>query len=572
MAARVLSEIKVERDVEMKTRDGVILRADVYRPKAEGPFPVLVCRTPYDKAAPLNADFAKALAARGYIAVTQDIRGSHRSDGNLVWQFKAEAFPVECRDGEDCVHWAAELPGSDGRVGTFGVSYSSWLSWCMAAHRPPPLRALAMSGIPASIHDLNFGIFETGRRLQWTFSQASALRHRAGDTGWPDTLAEANEDWLQIQRGKWTWHLPLDTIPAEVFGPLDGDLKAYMREQARELWPLPEVHRGLDIPVLVQTGWWDRLSLCISHYTGMVENGAPDVAGKHRLYIGPWPHHPFGMKGRIGPVNYGPEADVYYPDMIADWYDFHYKGRATALATGAPVQLFIVNDNTWQGFETWPPPAMRETAFHLGGGGSANTPAGDGRLTREAPGADEPADHYTYDPVDPVMSLMGADSQMLPVDQRRNARRRDILVYQTEPLAEDLLLIGPVRMELWAASDRPDTDFAVKLIEVRPDGLAINLSSGILRARYREGYHREVMLTPGEPTLLTIGLLPVGVRLQTGSRLRVDIASADFPAFDRNHNTGRDDLSDATLVVAHQTIFHDAAHPSRIVLPVVAEE
>jgi len=563
-------DVVVARDVAMATRDGVILRADVWRPKGRGPFPVLVCRTPYDKAAPLNAGVAEALAARGYIAVAQDIRGSHASDGTLVWQFAPEALAVECADGEDCVGWAATLGGADGRVGTFGVSYSSWLSLAMAAHRPGALRAAAISGIPASIRDLNFGIFETGRRLQWTYAQACALGARAGDRRWPASLAEANADWLEVQRGKWLWHLPLATIPGSVFGPLDGALKRYMGEQAREMWPLAGITRGLAIPVLVQTGWWDRLSLCLRHFEALRRAGGPAAASRHRLLIGPWPHHPFHLNGRIGPVDYGGAADLRYPDLVADWYDHQFRGRESELTSGPPVRLFILNDNAWRGLADWPPPGLRPTAFHLRSGGRANTPTGDGRLTREAPG-EEPPDRFTYDPADPVMSLMGADSQMLPVDQRRNARRADILVYQTAPFDRALLLVGPVTVELWAASDRTDTDFVARLIEVRPDGLAINISSGILRARYREGYDREVPLVAGVPARLAITLLPVGIRLGAGSRLRLDITSSDFPAFDRNHNTGGDDLAGATLLVARQQVFHDPARPSRLILPVLEE-
>jgi len=167
------------------------------------------------------------------------------------------------------------------------------------------------------------------------------------------------------------------------------------------------------------------------------------------------------------------------------------------------------------------------------------------------------------------MSLMGADAQMLPTDQRPNARRRDILVYQTAALDTDLLLVGPVSCELWAASSAPDTDFCARLIEVRADGLAINISTGIIRARYREGYDREVMLPPGRPTLFTLTMLPVGIRLKAGSRLRLDITSSDFPAFDRNHNTGGDFWSESKLAVAQQTVFHDTSRPSRLMLPVL---
>lgn len=563
-------EVVIERDVPCHLADGTVLRADIHRPSNRDRYPVLLCRTPYDKSAPLNRDVAAGLAARGYIAVSQDIRGSHRSDGELVWQFSHGAFAREAADGAEAVAWAATLPGSDGQVGTFGVSYSSWLAWCLAHERPPALRAMAVSGITQSIRDMNFGIFEPGRRLQWTYAQAAGLRSRAGDQRYPATLADANADWLGNLRGKWLWHLPLKAIPDHVFGQLAEDLRTYMDRQHEEFWPLALAHPRISAPVCVQTGWWDRFSLSVSHYRGLVEHGPAELAGKHRLVVGPWGHHPLQYRRDIGPVDYGPDASRSYVDFLCGWYDHHFKGEETEIACGPPVQLFIVNRNRWQGFSTWPPPAMRETPLFLSSAGNAGTPAGDGMLLAVPP-ADEPPDHYLYDPADPVMSLMGADSQMLPVDQRANDRRTDILVYQTPSLARPLLLVGPVRLELWAASDGPDTDFAARLIEVRPDGLAINIASGIVRARWREGYDRPLPLEPGRPTLFSITLLPVGIEIGRGSRLRLDVTSSDFPAFDRNHNTGGDDYAETRLRVARQSVFHDAQRPSRLVLPVLGE-
>lgn len=564
-------DVTVEKDVEMATRDGVILRADVYRPVSDETFPCLICRTPYDKSTPLNGGFAAEIASRGYIAVTQDIRGSHRSDGDLVWQFKKGAEDLEARDGNDCVDWAAGLKGCDGRVGTFGVSYSSYLSWLLQFDKHPALSAVSTSGMVSSIRDMNFGIFETGRRLQWTYSQAAGLRARAGDHRYPATLMQGNEDWLVNLRGKWLWTLPLTDIPDHVFGQLTDDLRTYMKEQTEEFWPLDRGHANADVPVCVQTGWWDRFSLSVSHYEGLVRDGPPEMADKHRLVIGPWPHLPFSLNGRIGPTDYGPEADTTYPDFIVDWYDHHFKGRRTDLACGDPVQLFILNENKWRGFPSWPPPGAVETPFYLDSDGDARTPAGSGRLQGEQPTATA-ADTYVYDPADPVMSLMGADSQMAPVDQRPNERRTDILVYQTPPLKRDLVLIGPVTLDLWASSDGPDTDFCAKLIEVAPDGGPIlNISTGIMRARYRDGYDSPSLMQPGQPYLFQIKMLPVGIRLRKGSRLRIDITSSDFPAFDRNHNTGADFWSDGDLRVARQTVFHDTAHPSRILLPVMPD-
>ena len=561
--------VSVRRDVEMRARDGVILRSDVYTPDAQGTFPVLVCRTPYDKSAPLNASFAELLARRGYIAVTNDIRGLHTSDGDLVWMYDPASIEVEAHDGHDCVEWAAKLPQSDGRVGTFGVSYSSWLALCLLGDVPPSLAAMMIGGMTSSLHEATFGIMETGRRFQWCYQIAAGMRGRGGSTTFPSNVPDATWDWMTNLRDKWVWRLPLDSVPNEVFGDLSGPLRTFYEHHGEEIWPFMKLHEKVSFPVCTHTGWWDRFSLSVNGHENMVKVASNDLAARHRLVVGPWPHSPFDYTRRIGPVDYGADADVAYADLVAGWYDFTFFGKSSRLFDEAPVKLFMVNENAWRNFETWPPPGMQETLFYLHSGGSAATPEGDGRLSVEAPGDEQP-DTYAYDPADPVMSLMGEDAQMKPVDQRPNEGRRDVLVFATAPLEERLTLAGPLRCQLWASSDAPDTDFCVKLIEVRPDGPPINLSSGIMRARFRNGYDREELMVPGQSYLFDIEMLPVGIRLEPGSRLRLDITSSDFPAFDRNHNTGDDFWSSTELRIARQTIFHDTERPSRLVLPVIS--
>jgi putative CocE/NonD family hydrolase len=194
---------------------------------------------------------------------------------------------------------------------------------------------------------------------------------------------------------------------------------------------------------------------------------------------------------------------------------------------------------------------------------------GDGRLSRHPPGSDDRSDHFVYDPRDPVMSLMRADSQAAPVDQSPHDHRRDILVYQTPPLDEDIEVMGPVTLKLWAATNCPDTDWTAKLAVVLADGLCVNLTYGIMRARYRDGYDRPALLEPGKPCEYSMNLNPIGILFKRGQRIRLYVSSSDFPNFDRNHNTGRDYWSDAELRVARQTVFHDASMPSRLLLPVI---
>lgn len=557
-------------NAECRLADGVTLRADVYRPDGPGRFPVLLCRTPYDKTHPRYRGLAERLAAAGYIAVVQDIRGRDASDGDWVWHMSEAGQQVEAADGYAACEWAAGLRGSDGQVGTWGNSYPSWLIWRMASARPPSLRAMATSGFSARTLDCTSGIFETGIRLRWQHHMAVSSRLRRGETTFPQTVAEADHHWDRLLRGKWVWHLPLAEVPDELFGPDAIMQRRYWDEINREFWALEASYPQVAVPTLTLTGWWDRLSHCSFHLPGMVAKGPDATRSAHRLVIGPWIHDNEGRADWRGPRDYGPNARLDLVALLTRWYDHHLKGRDTGIAGEKPARLFLLNETDWRNFSAWPPADRVETPFFLGSDGGANTPSGDGTLSQETASGTTP-DRFTYDPADPVLSLVEPDGQAAACDQRPLRDRQDILVYQTVPLADDIVLAGPVEVRLWVTTDAPDTDFVARLIEVGADGLAVNISHGILRCRYREGYDCEIPMPSGEPVEIAIKLLPVGIRFRAGSRIRLDITSSDFPAFDRNHNTGRPFHTDTELRIARQTVLHDEAHPSRIILPVLAD-
>ena len=560
--------VSVEANVEAPMRDGTLLRGDVYHPAGQGQYPALLCRTPYQKLTPRYVELARYLAGQGYTAIVQDQRGRYASDGEYcwMWRHRDETFDVE--DGYDSCEWAARLPSSDGRVGTFGHSNASWLAWMLIAAQPPSLKAALCSGIFKNALDLTCGIFETGRRLEWTYMMAAEARRRAADPTGPQTREEASQHWNQVERGKYIWWLPLDSIPAQVFSTLDQQLQTYHREQHREVSDLGAFHSLITTPIMQITGWWDRLIGTVDNFSGIVQNGPAHLKHRHRLIIGPWGHDSTQFSRKIGPVDCGPEADRSYGEMIARWYDYQFKGAANGLAEEEPVQLYVLGENRWRGEGGWPLARTRYTPYYLHSGGAANTRAGNGFLSAEAP-ADEPPDRYTYDPRDPVMSLMRADAQAAPVDQAPHDHRRDILFYETPPLERALEITGPVQLTLWAQTDAPDTDWSAKLAVVYADGLAVNLTYGIMRAQYRESMQAPKPIEPGIALEYTIRLNPTGILLQPGQRLRLCVSSADFPNFDRNHNTGADYWSSAELRVAQQTVFHDATRPSQLILPVI---
>ena len=561
-------DVTVRENVPMEVRDGTVLRADVYTPTRTGTYPVLLQRTPYDKASDGNVGTARDLASRGYVVAVQDIRGRYASDGEFVWQFQDGADTFDADDGYDAVEWVSALPGSDGQVGTWGHSYPSWCIWQLAGAAPPHLSALFASGMASRIMDLTFGVFETGRRLQWTYNMAADARRRAGESRGPSTRAEADTRWYEVERGKWVWRLPLDDIPDYVFSTLSPMLKRYMREQNKEFWAFDKIHNRVNVPTCQATGWYDRLIGTIDNFSGMAENGPGSLRDQHRIVIGPWGHHSGAFVRHQGPVDFGPDADTTYADEVTRWYDYRFKGIDNGIGSEPPVKLFVMGENRWRYEETWPLAEAPELEFFLHSNGAANSVRGNGELSTAEP-AEERPDEYDYDPSDPVMSLMDVSAQAALRDQSPLDARNDILVYATAPLERPVTVIGPVTLKLWATSSAPDTDFTAKLIDVHPDGLAVNLSYGIMRTSYRDGYEEPKLMDPGTPHEFTIKLGPTGIRFGEGHRIRLDVASSDFPNFDRNHNTGADFWSDAELRVAHQTVFHDREHPSRLVLSVV---
>ena len=546
-------------------RDGTVLRADVYRPATDDGSlrPVLLNRTPYDKTHPRYVWIAEEMVRAGYIAVVQDIRGRWKSDGKWIWHLSEQGHHQEAEDGYDTCEWAAALPGSDGQVGTWGNSYPTACIWWMAGARPPSLQAIFVSGFPPSHQSARGGIFEIGQRLAWQHRMAVSARQKAGDTSWPRTVEEANRNW-QLERGKWLWHVPLDEIPDRLFGPVAEPLRQFMADIAGEHHATQGLHERVTVPTCTSTGLWDRSNDCAEHYTLMRENGPAGTRDSHRLVIGPWVHDVEGEPDWRDPKGRGTDRSEGHLAHMLRWYDHHLRGVDVGLDDEPPVKVYVVNEG-WRYFQEWPPEGTVSESWYLHSDGDAATAHGNGRLDRTAPG-DEPVDTYAYDPADPVMTLY--DGQVVAVDQEPLSGREDILVFRTAPLVEDVTVVGPPEARIWLASDRPDTDVFVRLIEESVDGAAINVSQGVVRARYREGFDREVMLEPAVPTEFVVRLLATGFRFVRGSRIRVDITSSDFPAFDRNHNTGEPYHSDPELRVATQTIFHDGDHPSRLVLPV----
>lgn len=567
-------EVRVEKNVAARMRDGVILRADVYRPAAPGRLPALLQRTPYSKNDRDSARRFSAIAARGFVVVVQDTRGRYTSNGVARPHDEAD-------DGYDSVQWAASLPGVDGRVGMFGGSYLATTQLQAATRQPPALVALFPASSYSRRHDMVFqgGAFYLGDGLGWNLGQAMDVRRRVltpeVDRDGPIGLEPEQSALL---RSSWLWHLPLasfNELDLERFAP--GYRQMLAHPDADAFWDRSDIESRHDrflVPAFHLTGWYDTLLTgTLRNFTGLREHAATGTARRHqRLVVGPWTHaRPSKATTLIGDVDFGPEAGFSADEAMIGWFDHWLHGGDRAAVDTAPVRLFVMGENQWRDEQEWPLARARPTAYYLRSAGHAATLAGDGRLDLAAPGR-EPSDAYPYDPKDPVPTGASGGYSRAPSDRRTVEQRPDVLVYTSAALTADLEVTGPLSLTLWIASSARDTDFTGTLVDVFPDGTARALADGILRARYRAGKTAPALLTPGEPTEITIDLGATSNLFRAGHRIRLEVSSSNFPRFDRNPNTGGVFGHDATVVRATQTIFHDEAHPSRLLLPVVPRQ
>lgn len=553
--------VSVERDLPVPMRDDVVLRADVYRPTEEGTYPVVVMRTPYGKHGANLEVFARA----GYIAVCQDARGRYASKGTYESFVRPTTHDAE--DGYDTVEWAARLPGSNGKVGTVGASYDAFLQWRLAALRPPSLVAMSAQTIPARYTDLEGpGTIRPGRRwMWWTTSMSPDIRRRADRPG-PHTVPVAREVWNAGEGQSLLHFLPWMELPDRVCEDETPYVRAWLRQPYLDPWKLHEGCKEITVPNLDIVGWYDHCNGDMLLHRTMVKEGKTATARQgQRIVIGPWGHSSRGQR-KFGVVDFGPAAEMKLHDAEIRFFDHWLKGQDNGVAQEAPVKIFVMGTNQWRDEQAWPLARAQRYELFLNADGPANTPGGKGRLVREMP-SQTGQDQYRYDPRDPVPTLFGPNLFTVTADQKPLALRQDILVYQTEPLAEPLEATGNPEVELYASSSAPDTDFFVRLIDVAPDGLARDISLGMVRARYRDSLDKPKLLQSGQLIKYTIRMNPTSNVFLPGHRIRLDITSSDFPNYDRNHNTAADQNSDAQLVVAEQSIHHGGATASRLVLP-----
>ncbi|HZX09869.1 MAG TPA: CocE/NonD family hydrolase [Acidobacteriota bacterium] len=550
-------EVKAEFNVPVLMRDGVKLSADVYRPDAEGQFPVLLTRTYYGKC---NRDifhssgkeFIEYFVSRGYVVVIQDCRGRYDSEG----KFYIEIYDAE--DGYDTYEWCGSQPWSNGKIGTYGCSYGGCIQWYSAHLRNSHLKCMVPRDATSdSYFDGGFmrgGVYQGW--LGWCVGTA-------GGTGRQGRREGLN--WKEIYM-----NLPLNEADESIGFHFPWWKDYFKHPIYDEYWKRTSVHNKyhlIEVPSLNIGGWYSSSDIMgtIRNFLGVFKKGYSEQGRKNqKLFIGPWSHCSSSTK--VGEIDFGPQAKVDFNELHLRWYDHWLKGIDTGIMDTPPIKIFVMGMNDWITAADWPLPETQFTKFFLHSGGRANSLIGDGTLNITHPNS-EPVDRFTYDPAHPVPS--STDSDLL--DQRPMERRDDVLVYTSEPLKEDLMVVGPVKVILYAASSAVDTDFTGKLVDVHPNDLAQGLNYGIVRARYRDSFEKPTLIEPGKIYKYEIDLWATGNLFKKGRRIRLEISSSNFPGFLPNTNTGNDIGSDTERKIARQIIYHDAEHPSHLVLPIIPD-
>ncbi|MCP5111925.1 MAG: CocE/NonD family hydrolase [bacterium] len=563
------NDIRIENRVAVPMRDGVVLYADVYRPAADGKYPVIVSRTPYStERYPSAYAAAVYFSRRGYVYVSQDVRGRHESEGR--W----EPFRDDVDDGYDTIEWAAKQPWSNGKVGMDGGSYLGQVQWRAAQARPPHLVTIFPRVASTSIYH-DWITVNGGWRLAFNFGwgpvrQESRIMQNTG----PHTMAGGPEG---ISYNKVVWHLPLTGMQGLVGRNAQFYKDWLAHPDYDDYWRKVSVEEHFDkinVPVHTMGGFFDIFAQgTLRGYKGVSKKGATEEARKgSHMVIGPWEH---GVSRKVGDIDWGAAAAVDTSALALRWFDYWLAGVRNGLDSEPPVKVFVMGRNQWRYENEYPLARTQYKPLYLASGGHANGSHGDGSLSWQSGGGGTP-DRYRYDPRNPVPSLGGANCCGVGTtsgarDQRPIEHREDILVYTSALLEEEVEVVGPVKLVLHASSSAVDTDFVAKLVDVYPDGRSINVAEGILRARYRNSLSAPELLEPGKVYRMAVDMIGTANVFQKGHRIRVHVTSSHFPQFSRNLNTGEPFGTGTAMKVAEQTVHHSSERPSHVLLPVIPQ-
>jgi len=565
-------QVREETGRKVKMRDGVVLAVDIFRPDAAGKYPAVLCHTPYNRQGGGFKKRARWFARRGYVVVNSDVRGRYDSDG--TW----DPFgPKHKTDGYDLVEWLAKQKWCNGNVGMYGLSFMGWTQWWTALTAPPSLRCIVPEVAPPD--------------------QFANLPYQQG------LLVAVMLDWASTNFGKRAVSVGPGPYGGFARKRFDDFMKTpYLdvvmnRQQAKPPWLEKWLRDNLStsnywkqisyqgrknyakirVPSLAASGWFDAdYPGTPMNYLGMKRYGATPESRRPRIVIGPWTHI-FNRQRRLQGIDFGAGSLIDWNGYVCRWFDYHLKGIKNNVLSDPPVHVFVIGHNRWRSATSWPLPQTKWTRYYLHSNGKANTAGGDGRLDKKLPGP-ESVDTYIYDPKHPTRSQFTNGHIDGPRDIRKSSAGKEVLVFATPPLKQDLEVVGPITATLYAATSARDTDWIIRLIDLYPDGRAAMLCDGVIRARCRDpernGVFQSTKLTTIEPDKVyryTIKFWRgTGNAFLKGHRIRIEISSSYYPYYLRNLNTGDDNVALAIKpVIATQTIYHNAKYPSHVVLPVI---
>ena len=555
-----------DKNVAVAMRDGVVLRADILRPKAGGPFPVLVYRTPYDKEEALKdyTTFRRAVE-RGYAVVVQDVRGRYASAGEF------RPYQNEGQDGYDTIEWAAKQSWSNGQIGTFGLSYPGAVQWLAAVENPPHLRAM----VPAMTFSTPQNFFYAGgvwdmSWMEWIWDNiAYDARIKQGLPG-PKTYKEALAAWNEVGPKM------RDTLPLRSVSELKDVAPYYydwLNHPPDDSWwdwcELRNKYARVHADVLNFSAWYDDNygpEGATTNFEGLLKERTQAGHPQTSLLLGPWVH---GVdetaKTKSGEREFGQSAAIDYDDVILNWMDHSLRGMHNDVEREKPVRYFVMGDNQWRGADSWPPVAARTPYYLTGIAAGAHLAS----LTTKAPAEAEQFTAFVSDPANPVRNPYASSGAH---DYRRLEKRGDVLTFDSAVLNSNTEVTGPIKAEIYFSCDCRDLDLWVRLLDVAPDGTVFNLMSpglDVQRASYRDLKRGRQLLSPEQIYELTLDRLVTSNVFQRGHRIRVQISATFFPNFSRNLHNGELESVSSKTQKANIRIYHDLAHPSHMVLPVV---
>ncbi len=547
-------------DFMMPMRDGVRLATNILLPEGEGPFPVILYRDPYVKEG-ITRSKGQGLLNEGYAIVIQDVRGRFKSEG--VW----DPFRNEGRDGHDTLEWVGSQPWCNGKIGLAGGSY---LGFTQCINGPSSSKYLASMNPLVPWGKTYEDIIYWGGALRFQLTHFWGGSQYVFAKGIP--LPNIEEKGL-------FWHLPLITWDQQL-----GAEVHYLREWVShpsygEYWKSAEVGGKIEdvtIPALYIGGWYDIFQTGVMKYWNGVRTESKSEQARKRQYLimGPWTHGISPEDGEVGELSFGKHSNVNPRGLMKDFFAEIMKGEDRGFQDFPPLRLYVMGANRWRDEREWPLSRTEFKPLYLSAPAPANSASGEGRLSWSIEEDNRDSDAYTYSPENPVPSMGGALLWRTagPRDQTEIESRQDVLVYSSEVLTETVEVTGPVKLILHAASTATDTDFTGKLVDVYPGEekeVPINLTDGIIRARYRNSQTTPTLIEPGRVYEYEIDLGVTSNAFLPGHRIRLEVSSSNFPRFDRNPNTGNEFGKDAQMISADQTVYHNQERPTHLLLPVI---